>query len=54
MEKIARKITSAKPVHPAEKLPSAQYIHYMPSQQGGTFNLGAKHRVVRIVESRKT
>lgn len=54
VEKIARKISSAKPVHPAKKLPSAQYIHHMPSQQGGTFNLGAKHSVVRIVESRKT
>lgn len=53
VEKIARKIIAAKPVHPAEKLPSAQYIHHMPSQQGGTFNLGTEHRIVQIVERQK-
>ncbi|KAF6114725.1 hypothetical protein HJG60_010659 [Phyllostomus discolor] len=40
-------------VRAADKLVPAQYIRYMPSQQGVAFNSGAKHRVIRVVEVQK-
>lgn len=39
------------PVRCAEKQAPAQYIRYTPSQQGQSFNSGAKQRVIRMVEA---
>jgi SNW domain-containing protein 1 len=39
------------PVRYAEKQAPAQYIRYTPSQQGHSFNSGAKQRVIRMVEA---
>ncbi|XP_032685510.1 puff-specific protein Bx42 isoform X3 [Odontomachus brunneus] len=52
LEKITRsKIAAAMPVRCAEKQAPAQYIRYTPSQQGQSFNSGAKQRVIRMVEA---
>lgn len=48
---IENKIAAAMPVRRAEKLAPAQYIRYTPSQQGQSFNSGAKQRVIRMVEA---
>ncbi|XP_071449895.1 puff-specific protein Bx42 [Hetaerina americana] len=54
LEKLTNsKITAAMPVRLAEKLGPAQYIRYTPSQQGVSFNSGAKQRVIRMVEAQK-
>lgn len=45
------KIAAAMPVRAAEKAAPAQYIRYTPSQQGDSFNSGAKQRVIRMVEA---
>ena len=52
LEKITQsKIAAAMPVRCAEQRGPAQYIRYTPSQQGQSFNSGAKQRVVRMVEA---
>lgn len=52
LEKItSSKIEAAMPVRCAEKLGPAQYIRYTPSQQGQSYNSGAKQRVIRMVEA---
>ncbi|XP_046434731.1 puff-specific protein Bx42 [Neodiprion virginianus] len=52
LEKITEsKIAAAMPVRCAEKQGPAQYIRYTPSQQGQSFNSGAKQRVIRMVEA---
>ncbi|XP_015594725.1 puff-specific protein Bx42 [Cephus cinctus] len=52
LEKITEsKIAAAMPVRCAEKQAPAQYIRYTPSQQGQSFNSGAKQRVIRMVEA---
>ncbi|XP_014206032.1 puff-specific protein Bx42 [Copidosoma floridanum] len=52
LEKIIEsKIAAAMPVRRAEKQAPAQYIRYTPSQQGQSFNSGAKQRVIRMVEA---
>lgn len=52
LEKIIQsKIAAAMPVRCAEKTAPAQYIRYTPSQQGQSFNSGAKQRVIRMVEA---
>lgn len=52
LEKIIEsKVAAAMPVRRAEKLAPAQYIRYTPSQQGQSFNSGAKQRVIRMVEA---
>lgn len=52
LEKItSSKIAAAMPVRCAEKLGPAQYIRYTPSQQGQSYNSGAKQRVIRMVEA---
>lgn len=52
LEKLTRsKIAAAMPVRCAEKQAPAQYIRYTPSQQGQSFNSGAKQRVIRMVEA---
>lgn len=52
LEKITQsKIAAAMPVRCAEKQGPAQYIRYTPSQQGQSFNSGAKQRVIRMVEA---
>ncbi|KAF7993549.1 hypothetical protein HCN44_010144 [Aphidius gifuensis] len=52
LEKItSSKIKAAMPVRCAEKLNPAQYIRYTPSQQGESYNSGAKQRVIRMVEA---
>jgi len=54
LEKLtSSKITAAMPVRAAEKQEPAQYIRYTPSQQGSTFNSGAKQRIIRMVEMQK-
>lgn len=52
LEKLTnQKISAALPVRAAEKQAPAQYIRYTPSQQGNSFNSGAKQRVIRMVEA---
>lgn len=52
LEKITQsKIAAAMPVRCADKQGPAQYIRYTPSQQGQSFNSGAKQRVIRMVEA---
>ncbi|VVD00657.1 unnamed protein product [Leptidea sinapis] len=52
LEKLTNaKISAAMPVKAAPKAGPAQYIRYTPAQQGGTFNSGAKQRVIRMVEA---
>ncbi|EFN68099.1 SNW domain-containing protein 1 [Camponotus floridanus] len=52
LEKITKsKTAAAMPVRCAEKQAPAQYIRYTPSQQGQSFNSGAKQRVIRMVEA---
>ncbi|KPJ01168.1 Puff-specific protein Bx42 [Papilio xuthus] len=52
LEKLTNaKISAALPVKAAPKAAPAQYIRYTPAQQGGTFNSGAKQRVIRMVEA---
>merc|ERR1712223_811256 len=46
-------VSAALPVRAAEKTAPAQYIRYTPSQQGESFNSGAKQRVIRMVETQK-
>merc|ERR1719259_1000997 len=54
LEKLtSSKITAAMPVRAAEKQEPAQYIRYTPSQQGSTYNSGAKQRIIRMVEMQK-
>ncbi|XP_002741369.2 SNW domain-containing protein 1-like [Saccoglossus kowalevskii] len=54
LEKMVQsKISAAMPVRHAEKQAPAQYIRYTPSQQGVSFNSGAKQRVIRMVEVQK-
>ncbi|XP_033115935.1 SNW domain-containing protein 1-like [Anneissia japonica] len=54
LEKLVQsKISAAMPVRAAEKQAPAQYIRYTPSQQGVSFNSGAKQRVIRMVEAQK-
>merc|ERR1719219_793643 len=54
LEKLTNsKITAAMPVRAAEKQEPAQYIRYTPSQQGSTYNSGAKQRIIRMVEVQK-
>ena len=48
---IGSKVAAAMPVRCAEKQAPAQYIRYTPSQQGQSFNSGAKQRVIRMVEA---
>ncbi|XP_043484968.1 puff-specific protein Bx42 [Leptopilina heterotoma] len=48
---ISSKVAAAMPVRCAEKQAPAQYIRYTPSQQGQSFNSGAKQRVIRMVEA---
>lgn len=48
---IESKIAAAMPVRRAERQGPAQYIRYTPSQQGQSFNSGAKQRVIRMVEA---
>jgi len=51
LEKMTQsKISAAMPVRCAERPSAAQYIRYTPSQQGVSFNSGAKQRVIRMVE----
>ncbi|CAG5081895.1 Similar to Bx42: Puff-specific protein Bx42 (Drosophila melanogaster) [Cotesia congregata] len=52
LEKITQsKIAAAMPVRCADKQGPAQYVRYTPSQQGQSFNSGAKQRVIRMVEA---
>lgn len=52
LEKLTnQKISAAMPVRAAEKQAPAQYIRYTPSQQGNSFNSGAKQRIIRMVEA---
>ncbi|CAG9789983.1 unnamed protein product [Diatraea saccharalis] len=52
LEKLTNaKISAAMPVKAAPKAAPAQYIRYTPAQQGGSFNSGAKQRVIRMVEA---
>jgi len=54
LEKLtSSKITAAMPVRAADKQEPAQYIRYTPSQQGASFNSGAKQRIIRMVEVQK-
>jgi len=54
LEKLtSSKIAAAMPVRCAEKTAPAQFIRYTPSQQGASFNSGAKQRVIRMVEAQK-
>ncbi|KAK6619284.1 Puff-specific protein Bx42 [Polyplax serrata] len=54
LEKITNsKIAAAMPVRCADKTGPAQFIRYTPSQQGVSFNSGAKQRVIRMVEAQK-
>ena len=54
LEKLtSSKISAAMPVRAAEKTAPAQFIRYTPSQQGESFNSGAKQRVIRMVEVQK-
>merc|ERR1739844_515555 len=52
-KKTSTMVSAALPVRAAEKLAPAQYIRYTPSQQGDSFNSGAKQRVIRMVESQR-
>ena len=47
---VEQKITAAMPVRRAENVAPDQFIRYTPSQQGDSFNSGAKQRVIRLVE----
>uniref|UniRef100_A0A8C6RQG6 SNW domain-containing protein 1 n=1 Tax=Nannospalax galili TaxID=1026970 RepID=A0A8C6RQG6_NANGA len=49
----SQKVAAAMPVRAADKLASAQYIRYTPSQRGVAFNTGAKQRVIPMVEMQK-
>lgn len=54
LEKMTQsKISAAMPVRCADRPSPAQYIRYTPSQQGVSFNSGAKQRVIRMVEVQK-
>lgn len=54
LEKLTQsKISAAMPVRCADRPCPAQYIRYTPSQQGVSFNSGAKQRVIRMVEVQK-
>ena len=54
LEKLtSSKISAAMPVRAAEKTAPAQFIRYTPSQQGDSYNSGAKQRVIRMVEIQK-
>lgn len=47
---VSSKVSAALPVQHAEKQAPVQYIRYTPSQQGATFNSGAKQRIIQMVE----
>ncbi|XP_065063112.1 SNW domain-containing protein 1-like [Rhopilema esculentum] len=49
-KEVNSKIAAAQPAQAAKKLEPAKYIRYTPSQQGITYNSGAKQRVIRMVE----
>lgn len=54
LEKIvSSKMSAAMPVRHADKLAPAQYIRYTPSQQGVSYNSGAKQRIIRMVDVQK-
>jgi len=50
---ITGKIAASQPTTIATQNASPQYIRYTPSQQGPTFNSGAKSRIIRMVEMPK-
>ena len=50
---MTSKIAAAQPTHVPQQQSGAQYIRYTPSQQGMSFNSGAKQRVIRMVEAQK-
>lgn len=50
---MASKIAAAQPTHVPTQQGGAQYIRYTPSQQGVSYNSGAKQRVIRMVEAQK-
>lgn len=52
-KEVNTKIAAAQPTQAAQKPGAAQYIRYTPSQQGVSFNSGAKQRVIRMVEMQK-
>lgn len=52
-KEVSSKIAAAQPTHVPQQQGSAQYIRYTPSQQGLSFNSGAKQRVIRMVEAQK-
>ena len=54
LERITNsKVEAALPVRAAEKTGPAQFIRYIPAQQGDDFNSGAKQRIIRMVEVQK-
>ncbi|GAB1597327.1 SNW domain-containing protein 1-like [Argonauta hians] len=54
LEKIvSSKMSAAMPVRHADKQAPAQYIRYTPSQQGVSYNSGAKQRIIRMVDVQK-
>jgi SNW domain-containing protein 1 len=50
---VSSKVSAALPVQHAEKTAPVQYIRYTPSQQGASFNSGAKQRIIQMVEVQK-
>ncbi|CAF4905570.1 unnamed protein product, partial [Rotaria sp. Silwood1] len=50
---VSSKVSIAIPIQHAKKQTPVQYIHYTPSQQGPTFNSGAKQRIIQMVEVQK-
>lgn len=52
-KEVASKVAAAQPTHVPQQQGGAQYIRYTPSQQGVSFNSGAKQRVIRMVEAQK-
>lgn len=52
-KEVASKIAAAQPTHVPQQQGGAQYIRYTPSQQGQSYNSGAKQRVIRMVETQK-
>ncbi|XP_028409774.1 SNW domain-containing protein 1-like [Dendronephthya gigantea] len=52
-KEVSSKIAAAQPTHVPQQQGGAQYIRYTPSQQGLSFNSGAKQRVIRMVEAQK-
>jgi SNW domain-containing protein 1 len=52
-KEVSSKIAAAQPTHVPQQQGGAQYIRYIPSQQGLSYNSGAKQRVIRMVEAQK-